>query len=120
VEHARFFREQVSGPMMTIRTLGTETRADRVQYSSDMMDLSVDELFALGYQLQIEPTTLLGVAANAMAQAAALERQTRRISSLAGAHGNLYELMELYMNVPEVRRVRETYVKTPLKGGGSC
>ena len=31
--------------MMTIRTLGTEINADRVQYASDMMGLSVDELF---------------------------------------------------------------------------
>jgi phosphoenolpyruvate phosphomutase len=115
-EHARFFRSQVDGPLMTIRTLGTEINVDRVQYSSDMMELSVDELHALGYQLQIEPTTMLGVAANAMAQAMALEKRTRKITSVAAQHGNLYELMDLWMNVPEVRRIRETYVQAELKG----
>jgi 2-methylisocitrate lyase-like PEP mutase family enzyme len=118
VEHARFFRSQVSGPMMTIRTLGTEIQADRVQYASDMMELSMDELYALGYQMHIEPTTLLGVAANAMVQAAELEKRTGRMSSLAAQHGNLYQLMDLWMNVPEVRRVRESYVRAPLKAKG--
>jgi 2-methylisocitrate lyase-like PEP mutase family enzyme len=116
VEHARFFRSQVSGPMMTIRTLGTEINADRVQYASDMMDLSADELYALGYQLQIEPTTMLGVAVNAMSQAMQIERRTGKISSVAGQHGNLYDLMELWMNVPEVRRIRESYVQSRLPG----
>jgi len=110
-EHARFFRTQVQGPMMTIRTLGTEINQDRVQYASDMMELTVDELYGLGYQLQIEPTTMLGVAANAMVRALALERKTGRISSVAAEHGNLYELMDLWMNVPEVRRIRRTHVK---------
>ena len=116
VEHARFFRSRVSGPMMTIRTLGTEINVDRVQYASDMMELTVDELYELGYQLQIEPTTMLGVAANAMVKAMALERQTRRITSLAEQHGNLYELLDLWMNVPEVRRIRQTYVEGKIPG----
>jgi 2-methylisocitrate lyase-like PEP mutase family enzyme len=115
-EHARFFRSQVDGPMMTIRTLGTEINADRVQYASDMMALSVDELYELGYQLQIEPTTMLGVAANAMARALALEKQTGKILSVASQHGNLYELMDLWMNVPEVRRIRATYVEAEFRG----
>jgi 2-methylisocitrate lyase-like PEP mutase family enzyme len=110
VEHARWFRQQVTGPMMTIRTLGTETQADRVQYSSSMMNLSVDELYDLGYAIQIEPTTLLGVAANAMVEAAATERRTGRMSSLKHLHGNLYDLLEQWMNVAEVRRIRERYV----------
>jgi 2-methylisocitrate lyase-like PEP mutase family enzyme len=110
-EHARFFRSQIDGPMMTIRTLGTEIKADRVQYASDMMELTVDELYELGYQLQIEPTTMLGVAVNAMVNALALERQTGKISSLAEQHGNLYDLLDSWMNVPEVRRIRQTYVK---------
>jgi 2-methylisocitrate lyase-like PEP mutase family enzyme len=109
-EHARWFRSQIDGPLMTIRTLGTEINADRVQYASDMMQLSVDELYDLGYQLQIEPTTMLGVAVNAMVQAMALEKKTGRMSSLAEQHGNLYDLLDLWMNVPEVRRIRETYV----------
>ncbi|MFN8371275.1 MAG: isocitrate lyase/PEP mutase family protein [Anaerolineae bacterium] len=110
-EHARFFRSQIEGPMMTIRTLGTEINADRVQYASDMMELTVDELYELGYQLQIEPTTMLGVAVNAMVEALALEKQSGKISSLRQQHGNLYDLLELWMNVDEVRRIRETYVK---------
>jgi 2-methylisocitrate lyase-like PEP mutase family enzyme len=110
-EHARFFRSQVDGPLMTIRTLGTEINADRVQYASDMMELTVDELYELGYQLQIEPTTMLGVAVNAMVKALALERQTGKISSLADQHGNLYDLLDSWMNVPEVRRIRQQYVK---------
>ena len=118
VEHARFFRKQVSGPMMTIRTLGTEINVDRVQYASDMMELGVDELFALGYQLQIEPSTMIGVAANAMAKAAARERSTGKMNSVAAEHGNLYDLMDLWMNVPEVRRIREQYVKSKLKTAG--
>ena len=75
-----------------------------------MMDLSTDELCAIGYQLQIEPTTLLGVAVNAMVSAAETERRTGRISSLAAQHGNLYDLLERWMNVSEVRRIRSTYV----------
>lgn len=110
-EHARFFRSQVEGPLMTIRTLGTEIKADRVQYASDMMELTVDELYELGYQLQIEPTTMLGVAVNAMVEALALEKQTGKISTLATRHGNLYDLLDLWMNVPEVRRIRQTYVR---------
>ena len=119
-EHASFFRNQVSGPMMTIRTLGTEINVDRVQYSSDMMALSVDELYDLGYQLQIEPTTMLGVAVNAMVEAMTLEKQTGKMSSLASRHGNLYELLDLWMNVPEVRRIRETYVRAEASEGGSA
>lgn len=110
-EHARFFRSQVDGPLMTIRTLGTEIKAERVQYASDMMELTVDELYELGYQMQIEPTTMLGVAVNAMVKALALEKQTGKISSLAEEHGNLYDLLDLWMNVPEVRRIRQTYIK---------
>jgi 2-methylisocitrate lyase-like PEP mutase family enzyme len=111
VEHARFFRSQIEGPMMTIRTLGTEINVDRVQYASDMMELTVDELYDLGYQMQIEPTTMLGVAVNAMVEAMALERKTGKISSLRAQHGNLYDLLESWMNVAEVRRIRESYVK---------
>ena len=117
-EHARFFRKQVEGPMMTIRTLGTEINVDRVQYASDMMDLSESDLFDLGYQLQIEPSTLIGVAANAMVQAAARERATGKINSVAAEHGNLYDLMEQWMNIAEVRRIRGQYVKSKLQAAG--
>lgn len=110
-DHARWFRSQVTGPMMTIRTLGTEIQADRVQYSSDMIGLSIDEIYALGYQMHIEPSTLLGVAIHAMEQAAATVRRTGRMASVAAEHGNLYELMEKWMNVPEVRRIRQSYTE---------
>jgi 2-methylisocitrate lyase-like PEP mutase family enzyme len=111
LEHAKFFRSVVNGPMMTIRTLGTEIAIDRVQYSSEMMDLSVEDLSTLGYQLQIEPTTLLGVAANAMLNAALQERRTGKIASASSQHGNLYDLMEAWMNVAEVRRIRHSYAR---------
>ncbi len=112
-EHARWFRQQVHGPLMTIRTLGTEINVDRVQYSSEMIGLSIDEIYALGYQMHIEPSTLLGVAINAMEQAAATVRQTGRMASVASLHGNLYELMEKWMNVSEVRRIRQSYTENP-------
>lgn len=113
VEHARWFRSQVEGPLMTIRTLGTETTARRVQYSSDMMELSIDELYELGYQMYIEPTTLLGVAANAMLAAAETVRESGRSSAVAAEHGNLYDHLERWMDVAEVRRIRATYVESP-------
>lgn len=116
IDHARFFRSAVTGPMMTIRTLGTEIQLDRVQYSPEMMDLSTQELFELGYELQIEPTTMIGVAANAMVNALKHERATGKISSVAAEHGNLYKLMESWMNVGEVRRIRDTYANATVSG----
>jgi methylisocitrate lyase len=110
VEHARWFRAQVSGPLITIRTLGTEINANRVQYSPDMMKLSIDELYQLGYQMYIEPTTLLGVAANAMLAAATHVRATGRSDAVAREHGNLYDHLERWMDVSEVRRIRTQYV----------
>jgi 2-methylisocitrate lyase-like PEP mutase family enzyme len=118
VEHAKWFRSQIDGTMMTIRTLGTEVQADRVQYSSDMMDQSVDDLFELGYQLQIEPSTMIGVATNAMLKALQHEKKTGKINSLKEEHGNLYDLLDMWMNVPEVRRIRETYVQSDFTGLG--
>ena len=55
------------------------------------MDLSIDELYELGYQMYIEPTTLLGVAANAMVAAAEKVRTTGRSNAVAEEHGNLYD-----------------------------
>jgi 2-methylisocitrate lyase-like PEP mutase family enzyme len=110
VEHAKWFRSQVDGPLVTIRTIGTEVNANRVQYSSEMMDLSIDELYALGYQLYVEPTTLLGVGANAMLAAAEKVRVTGRSNSVAAEHGSLYDHLERWADVAEVRRIRETYV----------
>ena len=110
LDHARFFRQQVDGPLMTIRTLGTAIDADRVQYSDEIMRLSIDELYALGYELYIEPTTLLGVAANAMLEAAVRVRSSGRSDAVAVEHGNLYEHLERWMDVAEVRRIRTQYV----------
>jgi 2-methylisocitrate lyase-like PEP mutase family enzyme len=111
VEQAEFFRSQVQGPMMTIRTLGTTIDADRVQYSAAMMSLSIDELYALGYEMYIEPTTLIGVAANAMLDAATRVRESGRSDAVAAEHGSLYDHLERWMDVAEVRRIRTEYVE---------
>jgi 2,3-dimethylmalate lyase len=111
IEHAHFFRQAVTGPLMTIRTLGTEVQADRVQYSAEMMSLSIDDLYALGYEMYIEPTTLLGVAANAMLDAAVRVRETGHSNTVATEHGNLYDHLERWMDVGGVRRIRTRYVK---------
>lgn len=114
VEQARWFRSQVSGPLMTIRTLGTEIKTERVQYSNEMMALSIGEIYDLGYEMYIEPTTLLGVAANAMFEAATRVKATGRTDSVAAQHGNLYDHLERWMDVSSVRRIREQYVKHPV------
>jgi 2-methylisocitrate lyase-like PEP mutase family enzyme len=116
IEHARWFRAQVNGPLMTIRTLGTEINANRVQYSPDIMKLSIDELYQLGYQMYIEPTTLLGVAANAMLAAATRVRETGRSDAVSAEHGNLYDHLERWMDVGEVRRIRTQYVDRSIVG----
>ena len=95
---------------MTIRTLGTDIAADRVQYSREIMSLTIDDLFELGYEMYIEPTTLLGVAANAMLDAAIRVRETGRSDVVAAEHGNLYDHLERWMDVAEVRRIRSKYV----------
>ena len=110
LDHARWFRSQVSGPLMTIRTLGTQIAVDRVQYSDDIMRLSIDELYALGYEMYIEPTTLLGVAANAMLDAAERVKASGRSDAVAAEHGSLYDHLERWMGVAEVRRIRTRYV----------
>ena len=110
LEQAKWFRSQVSGPLITIRTLGTEIKTDRVQYSSEIMGLSIDELYALGYEMYIEPTTLLGVAANAMLEAAVKVKSTGRSDAVAAEHGNLYDHLEQWMDVATVRRIRQQYV----------
>lgn len=111
LEHAEFFRSQIDGPMVIIRTLGTELKqkSDRLEYDNRLMEASVDDLFQLGYQLQCEPSTLLGVAANAMFQAAVRERASGRMIDLANEHGNLYDILNTWMNVPEVIRIRQKY-----------
>jgi methylisocitrate lyase len=110
LEHARWFRSQVSGPMMTIRTLGTQIDVERVQYADEIMSLSIDEIFALGYDMYIEPTTLIGAAANAMFAVAEKVRATGRTDAAATEHGSLYDHLERWMDVAEVRRIRTQYV----------
>ena len=97
--------------MVIIRTLGTGLKedADRLEYDDAFMKATVDDLFKLGYQTQTEPTTLLGVAVNAMVKAAKEERASGRMLDLEEQHGNLYDIMDAWMNVDEVRRIRETY-----------
>jgi 2-methylisocitrate lyase-like PEP mutase family enzyme len=111
LEHAQFFRSQIEGPMVIIRTLGTQMKRkeDRLEYDNRLMQASVAELFELGYQLQCEPSTLLGVAANAMMKAAQRERESGRMIDLEEEHGNLYDILNTWMNVPEVIRIRQTY-----------
>lgn len=109
VDQAHFFRSSFDVPMMTIRTLGTRIPADRVQYDEQIMDLSIDELGALGFEMYIEPTTMIGVAANAMVEAAATVLRTGRSNAVASQHGNLYDHLERWMDVSEVRRIRQAY-----------
>lgn len=111
LEHAQFFRKHIEGPMVIIRTLGTQMKKkeDRLEYDNRLMEASVDDLFDLGYQLQCEPSTLLGVAANAMMKAAERERRSGRMIDLQEEHGNLYDILNTWMNVPEVNRIRKTY-----------
>lgn len=111
VEQARWFRSQVAGPLITIRTLGTKTAADRVQYSDSMMALSIEEIHHLGYEMYIEPTTLLGIAAASMWAAATRVRQSGRSESVAEQHGSLYDHLERWMDVGRVRDLRARYVK---------
>jgi len=85
------------------------TEADRREMLAKIGAKSVDDLFKLGYQIQCEPSTLLGVAANAMMKAAIRERKSGRMIDLEQEHGNLYDILETWMNVPEVLRIRETY-----------
>jgi 2-methylisocitrate lyase-like PEP mutase family enzyme len=111
LDHASFFRKQIEGPMVIIRTLGTQMKEkeNRLEYDNRLMQASVDDLFQLGYQLQCEPSTMLGVAANAMLKAAIRERESGRMIDLEGEHGNLYDILNTWMNVPEVIRIRQTY-----------
>ena len=111
LEQAKWFRSQVSGPLITIRTLGTAINVDRVQYSNSMMSISINELYQLGYEMYIEPTTLIGVAANAMFEAAQKVKAGGRTDAVAAEHGSLYDHLERWMDVASVRRIREMYVE---------
>ena len=74
------------------------------------MALSIDELYALGYEMYVEPTTLLGVAANAMFAAAQKVKATGRTDAVAAEHGSIYDHMEKWMDVATVRSIRQEYV----------
>jgi 2-methylisocitrate lyase-like PEP mutase family enzyme len=110
IEQARWFRSQVPGPLMTIRTLGTKINVERVQYSDAVMNLSIQQLYELGYEMYIEPTSLLGVAANAMAEAAQKMIAAGNSAVVANEHGSLYDHLEKWMDVETVRRYRTKYV----------
>jgi len=112
LEHAEFFRKQVEGPMVIIRTLGTQLPgANRLQYDNRLMKATVDDLFKLGYQIQCEPSTLLGVPGNTIMKTALKERASGAMIDLQDEHGNLYDILDTWMNVPEVRRIRGTYCR---------
>jgi 2-methylisocitrate lyase-like PEP mutase family enzyme len=110
IEQARWFRSQVSAPLITIRTLGTKIDTDRVQYSDAIMNLPVQQLYDLGYEMYIEPTTLIGVAANAMSAAARSIIEAGNSNVVAEQHGSLYDHLEKWMDVSAVRRFRTKYV----------
>ena len=113
IDHAEFFRNQIDGPMVIIRTLGTtqKEKMDHLEYDNRLMEASVDDLYQLGYQFQCEPSTLLGAALTAMIKAAKRERASGRMIDLEEEHGNLYDILDTWMNVPEVKRIRSTYCK---------
>ena len=54
---------------------------------------------------------LLGAALTAMVKAAKRERASGRMIDLEEEHGNLYDILDTWMNVPEVKRIRSTYCK---------
>jgi 2,3-dimethylmalate lyase len=116
VDQARWFRSQVSGPLITIRTLGTKINIDRVQYSDAIMHLSVQQLYGLGYEMYIEPTTMIGIAANAMSAAARRIIEAGNSDVVADQHGSLYDHLEEWMDVSTVRRFRAKYVEQQEQG----
>lgn len=110
VSQLKWFRQAVDCPLITIRTLGTETAVqDRVQYSRGVMELTVPELFDLGYQMYTEPSTLMGVAVSAMSEASTRILEAGTSSVVAEQHGNLYDFLDTWTEVPEVRRIRKLY-----------
>ena len=46
-----------------------------------------------------------------MVKAAKRERASGRMIDLEEEHGNLYDILDTWMNVPEVKRIRSTYCK---------
>ena len=44
-----------------------------------------------------------------MMDAATRERASGRMYDLQDEHGNLYDILDTWMNVPEVKRIRSSY-----------
>jgi len=76
------------------------------------MKATLDDLYSLGYKFQCDLSTLLGVATNAMLKAAQRLRACGAMIDLEEEHGNLYDILDMWMNVPEVRRIRSTYCQS--------
>ena len=104
------FGSQVPGPPLP-SALRMGMPADRVQSSDAVMELSSRGLPILDIQMYIEPTTMIGVAANAMWEAAQKAKAAGHSNVLAEQHGNLYDHLEKWMDVSTVRRFRTKYVE---------
>lgn len=109
LESARYFRSAVTGPLMTIRTLGTKTPSDIFQYEDLIVGLSIDEIYDLGYEMFIEPTTLLGPAIGAMVSAAKRVRETGRSDAVTEAHGDLHEMLWRWADAETLAQYTTTY-----------
>ena len=117
VEAAKYFRSVVEGPLMTIRTLGTETTTDRFHYEKPIVELSIDEIYELGYEMFIEPTTLLGPALNAMAAAAEKDITTGRSDAVSVEHGELDDLLNTYADAGTLASMYAKYMDPGDPGG---
>jgi 2-methylisocitrate lyase-like PEP mutase family enzyme len=105
VELAKFFRASVDCPLMTIRTLGTETSEQRFQYQPEITQLSIRDIYDLGYEMFIEPTPLLGVSINAMVAAAKRIRQSERSDVVAAEHGSLDHMLREWAESDSVEQI---------------
>jgi len=109
VESAKYFRQVVDAPLMTIRTLGTEMHDEIFHYEEPIVGLSIDDIYRLGYEMFIEPTTLLGPAINAMAAAAAAVKASGRSDSVSEEHGELQELLTRWADAATLARFTRQY-----------
>jgi hypothetical protein len=90
---------------MTIRTLGTGGGASTFHYEDQIDRLSIADYHALGYEMFIEPTTLLGVAISAMRSAAARVLGSGRSDAVADEHGDLDQMLREWADSEEVERI---------------
>ena len=109
VGSAKYFRQVVDAPLMTIRTLGTEMHDEIFHYEEPIVGLSIDDIYRLGYEMFIEPTTLLGPAINAMVAAAASVKATGRSDSVSEEHGELQELLTRWADATTLARFTRQY-----------